>query len=162
MFVELEYRELDDYKYQVKKAVLIQTLVKRAACKTEFIELREDGLLIVQPGYAWNGSNWSSDKHAILASLVHDVLYQLMRMYLLSRFLYREPADASYRDIYIAEGLTSIAAGKKRGVAKAIAERWVRIRAGVRYKGLQWFGEGATYPEKDPRGTVKVLRVKYK
>lgn len=138
--MKLVYRELDDYKYQLKKDVHIQTKIKGVSCKTEFIRLYENGQLHIKAGYAWNGSNWSSDKHAMLASLVHDVLYQLMRLDLLSRAVFRKPADVLYRDICILEGMS-------------------KFEAGLRYQGLRWFGKSSTYPEKNPRGETKTIRV---
>lgn len=140
--IKLTYRELDDYKYQVKENFEIQTGIKGVSAVTEFISLSPDGLLKIKAGYAWNGSNWSSDKHAMIASLVHDALYQLMRLGLLSRVVFRKPADALYRDMCIAESMS-------------------KIEAGIRYRGLRWFAKGSTYPEKNPRGQIKIITIKY-
>ena len=140
--MKLTYRELDDYKYQVKENFVIQTGIYGVNALTEFISLERDGLLRIKANYAWNGSNWSSDKRAMIASLVHDALYQLMRLGLLSRTVFRKPADALYRDLCIAEGMS-------------------KIEASVRYRGLRWFAEGSTYPEKKPRGQIKTLAIKW-
>lgn len=139
---KLVYRELDDYKYQLKKDISIQTRIKGVSCKTTYIELYKNGLLRIITGYAWNGSNWSSDKHAMIASLVHDALYQLMRLGLLSRTAFRKSADALYRDICVFEGMS-------------------KFEAGLRYRGLRWFGKSATYPEKTQRGQIKMITIKY-
>lgn len=136
--IELTYRELDDYKYQVKKPFTIQTGITGGSALTDFISLQGYGLLMIRPYYAWNGSNWSSDEKAMFASLVHDALYQLMRMGLLSRKVFRKNADALYRDMCIAEGM------------------W-KPKAQFRYRMLRLFGKGSTYPEKNPRGKTKSI-----
>lgn len=47
--------------------------------------LHPDGLLVIEAGYAWNGASGPAwDHNFIVASLVHDVLYQLIRLLLLS------------------------------------------------------------------------------
>lgn len=140
--IELTYRELDDWKYQVKEYFKIQTGLSGIDIVTEYISLQPDGLLRIKTYYAWNGSNWSSDKHAMIASLVHDALCQLMRMGLLSRTVFSKPVDALYRDIAIAEGLN-------------------KYRAGFRYRMLRWFGKSATYPEKNPRGQINKIAINY-
>jgi len=140
--IELIYRELDDYKYQVDKDFEIQTGIYGQTCMIEYIRLTPDGLLWIKAGYAWNGSNWSSDEDAMFASLVHDALYQLMRLGLLSRTVFRKPADALYRDICIAEKLWG-------------------PRAKFRYSMLRMFGKGSTYPEKKPRGQIKTLTIRW-
>lgn len=142
MTIKLTYRELDDYKYQATEDLEIQTEIKGVSAVTEYIHLSPNGLLRTKAYYAWNGSNWSSDKHAMIASLVHDALCQLMRLDLLSRTVFRKPADALYRDICIAEGI----------------KKW---KANFRYRMLQWFGKSATYPEKKPRGQIKKITIKY-
>ena len=140
--MNLVYRELDDYKYQVHEDFTIQTGILGVRAVTEFIRLTPDGRLWIKAGYAWNGSNWSSDKHAMIASLVHDALYQLMRLGLLSRMIFRKPADALYRDI-------------------AIAEKLWKPRANFRYRMLRLLGEGSTHPEKNPRGQIKTITINY-
>lgn len=144
--IKLTYRELDDYKYQVLISFLIRTDITGIDIDTaimEYLGLDSSGLLYIKSGYAWNGSNWSSDKHAMIASLVHDALYQLMRLGLLNRTVFRKPADALYRDLCIAEGMS-------------------KFEAAIRYRGLRWFGKSSTYIKKKTRGLVKMIIIKYK
>lgn len=140
--IRLKYRELDDWKYQVGEYFRIQTGLLGVSIITEYVSLDSDGLLRIKVYYAWNGSNWSSDKHAMIASLVHDALYQLMRLGMISRVIFRKQADALYRDICVAEGMS-------------------KIEAGIRYRSLRWFGKSATYPEKNPRGQIKTVTINY-
>jgi len=144
--IKLIYRELDDYKYQCLISLMIQTDITGVGINTadypKYLGLDPSGLLYIKSGYAWNGSNWSFDKHAMIASVVHDALYQLMRLGLLSRTVFRKPADALYRDLCIAEGMS-------------------RIGAAMRYRGLRWFGKGSTYPKKKKRGLMKTITINY-
>jgi len=92
---------------------------------TDFVEMGA-GEITIADEYAWDGSTGVSDKHSIIASLVHDALYQLMRLGLVD-LKYRIVADRIYRDMCIAEGMS-------------------RIEAGIRYQGLRWFGEKYAKP----------------
>lgn len=140
--IKLTYRELDDYKYQVNEYFRIQTDILGVSIVTGYVSLDIDGLLRIKVYYAWNGSNWTRDKRAMIASLVHDALYQLMRLGLLDRTVFRERADALYRDLCILEGTS-------------------KFEAVLRYQGLQWFGKSATYPEKNPRGQIKTITINW-
>jgi len=156
MKLTLTYRELGDWKYQTKIDLTIQTGLKGCPeIETEYLRLRPSGVLFIRAGYAWNGSNWTQDEKAMLASLVHDALYQLMRMGLLSRTVFRKPADALYRDLYFAEAMSSVT--KRRW----FWEKKYRFHANLRYRMLQWFGKSSTYPEKNPRGQIKTITIRY-
>lgn len=70
------------YKYQLKETVVIQTaLLPLVPCVIQgFILLNTDGKLYIYKGYAWDGVTHGIDfKFAMIASLVHDALFQLMQ-----------------------------------------------------------------------------------
>lgn len=154
--IKLTYRELDDYKYQVTKGFGFHSGIKGVRAVTEYVSLYPDGLLLIGADYAWNGSNWSSDKHAKIPSLVHDSLYQLMRLGLLSRTL-RKKVDELYRDLYFAEAMSACSA---KGWRRKLAEKNHKLHANIRYAALRMFGESATYPEKNLRGGIKTIIIK--
>lgn len=84
-----------------------------------------DDKLTVYKGYCWNGSNVVQDtKMSLEASLVHDVLCQLIAQRLLpERFLPK--ANKLYRDMCIRGGMSKIRAnmrylGLKIGSRKAV------------------------------------------
>lgn len=67
-------------------------------------ELLPDGTLTVYPGYWWDGATMAWDGGGMIAaSLVHDPLYQMMRLQLLPRS-YRKLADLTMRDVLVREG----------------------------------------------------------
>jgi hypothetical protein len=79
------------YAYQLRAGyrVLLPELadLTRAAQFTTWLELWPDGTLVISPGYAWDGASGPTydSKSSMRASLVHDALYQLMRLGLLSQ-----------------------------------------------------------------------------
>jgi hypothetical protein len=131
------------YKYQlVEKYEVIIPIVQPDDIKTKFINLDPAGNLTVKNSYAWDGpSGPVIDTHENMrASLVHDALYQLMRMEKLSARTHRKTADKLFRDMC-----------KKDGVSN--------FRASVYYKALRKFGKPSASPEnkkeiyRAPRGS---------
>ena len=66
----------------------------------------------IRSGYAWDGASGPTidSKSSMEASLVHDALYQLMRMELLPQ-LYRNYADNFFKKICIIKGMWKFRAG---------------------------------------------------
>lgn len=64
-------------------------------------------MLSVYPGYAWDGASGPTidTPAAIRASLVHDVLYQLIEIHALPWEL-RTQADKEFRAILLADGMS--------------------------------------------------------
>ena len=93
------------YKYQLAEDELFQTeFYPRKAIDTVRIKLDTDGRLLVKEGYAWDGrSGWLNFKTTLRASLVHDALYQLMRMEELDHNDWRK-ADKEYSRVMKQDG----------------------------------------------------------
>lgn len=100
------------YKYQLAEDYFFQTDIKEFKISTAFVTLDEFGLLIIKKGYAWNGpinAMWSGIitfiiKKLIRPSLLHDCLYQLIRLKLLPRE-YRLHADKIFRQECVNSGM---------------------------------------------------------
>jgi len=88
------------YKYQlVDNFYHTLSFYTEEVIELPFIQLNDNELLI-KKGYAWDGPSgpaWDT-KNFMVASLVHDVLYQLMRMDLISIDL-RKNADLEMKKI---------------------------------------------------------------
>lgn len=83
----IEYRSFRPYKYQLLEDYVFDVGIKaRPAVVTKFVELGPKGKLLVKTGYAWDGpSGLTIDTDTFMrGSLVHDALYQLMQMGLIS------------------------------------------------------------------------------
>jgi hypothetical protein len=87
------------YKYQLVKDYLHQLpqefVMKFPEIETDYLWLGESGLLIVKKGYAWDGPSGPTvdTKNFMRGSLVHDALYQLIRLGKLDKNIYRILAD---------------------------------------------------------------------
>ena len=103
---------------------------------TTYITLKHNGVLTVRAGYAWDGPSGPTfdTSDFMRGSLVHDVLYQLMRMDLLNRE-YKKDADRLLQKMCIEDGMP-------------------RIRAWWVYMGLQIGGRDATLPKNRKRKIV--------
>ena len=107
---EIFYR--DGYTHQTTRNYFLGTHVVQASrIRTQFISLDETGYLEISAGYAWDGPSGPAidTPNSMRASLVHDALYQLMRMGLLDR-KYRHAADREFRRICIEDGMSKFRA----------------------------------------------------
>ncbi len=117
------YRE--GYKYQLNQAYQVQLDHIRPPdvdIVAPLITLTKDGLLTIKYGYAWDGASGPTrdTKDTMRASLVHDALYQLCRMGLLSAEMWRGEIDDVFKRILETDGM-----GRVR--------RWVWHRAVRRF-----------------------------
>ena len=95
------------YKYQTLEEVSFETgwtLPRRQSIRSSngWVHLTGDGRLTIQRGYCWDGASGPTFDTAstMLASLVHDALYQLMRECLLPQD-FRLPADICLKRIML-------------------------------------------------------------
>ena len=91
----IKYRSLRNWKYQLLETYAIQTdIFPDHNLNMDFVSLTTDGMLVISPGYAWDGASGPAidTKDIMRGSLVHDALYQLMRKGLLDRW-HRKAAD---------------------------------------------------------------------
>ncbi len=127
------FRNLKRYKYQLIKYYRHQTpiKIKRSVKIKGFVKLSSKGLLVVSKGYAWDGPSGPTidTKDFMRGSLVHDALYQLIRMKRLS-MSERKQADKLLRQMCREDGMG-----------------W--FRAFYVYWGLRIFARSAAKPRAD-------------
>lgn len=102
----------DGYMYQLAELYTVQTRIKlHEPIIHGFLVLNKNGVLMISPGYAWDGPSGPSipTKSFMRGSLVHDALYQLMREKLLD-VGWRELADMELRRICQEDGMSWIRA----------------------------------------------------
>jgi len=122
---DLHYRK--GYKYQLAESYYINTRVyPDETIHTDFLSLYRSGLMIIHKGYAWDGASGPTiDTESTMAgSLVHDALYQLMRLELIPR-TFRWLADRLMQRIMLSEGM-----------------HWFRNK--YFFAGVKWFGDAST------------------
>lgn len=108
------YRKLTNYKYQLMEEFHFQTNITGIVVETEdceFIQLSSDGILTVLKNYAWDGASGPTvdTKNAMRGSLIHDALYQLLRLSLLTQN-YVKPADQLFREVLVEDGMSKFRA----------------------------------------------------
>ncbi len=116
------YRKLHRYKYQLVEDYTLNVGIQDYEINHDYMQLKKDGTLTIRKHYAWDGpSGFSIDTRTFMrGSLVHDALYQLMRLGLLDR-AHRERADNLLQEICEADGM------------------W-KFRAWYVRKMVRWFG----------------------
>ena len=63
------------------RTVCVQTSLYQQLGGNQFISLNDEGLLTIREGYSWNGmTRYPDSKNTMFSTLVHDALYQLMRV----------------------------------------------------------------------------------
>ena len=108
---KIKYRS--GYKYQLVDpyTVVLKFVKPREEINTQFIHLSGDGVLTVRPGYAWDGASGPTydTKNSMRASLVHDALYQLIRIWRLPVGI-RDKCDAEFYNMLIEDGMDELRA----------------------------------------------------
>ena len=107
------YRKLHRYKYQLMDDYEIQIDIKPAEdIDFEYLSLSSEGLLSIKKHYAWDGPSGPTidTKNFMRGSLVHDALYQLMRLGALDHNVHRKRADEILREICLEDGMWSFRA----------------------------------------------------
>jgi len=128
----IQYRE--GFKYQLDADY--KTILNFGApkpIKTYNVQFLPDGILEIKRGYAWDGPSGPTidTKTFMRGSLIHDVLYQLIRMGELPMD-YRRAADAELKDCCIQDGMNKLRAW------------WV-------HKALDYAGRSAALPSATKR-----------
>jgi len=99
------------YKYKLMKTYTINTPIVGFNCVNIFLYLGKDGRLTIYKGYAWDGASGPTidGKSNMRASLVHDALYQLIRLVLIPQE-YKKVADTLFYDILLEDGMNKLRA----------------------------------------------------
>lgn len=101
----IRYR--DGYKYQLETSYQVGIEIRpKEDVITDWLLLNGDGMLSIMQGYAWDGPSGPMPdvKSAMRGSLVHDALYQLIRMERLDGSC-RDPADKLLRQLCVEDGM---------------------------------------------------------
>jgi len=118
------------FKYQLAgRYAHILIVNPKVEISTEFINLSIEGTLRIKSGYAWDGASGPTidTKSSMRASLVHDALYQLLRLGLLPN-PYRTHADREFYFLCRKDGMS-----------------W--LRAKIWYAGVRYGAKSAASPQ---------------
>jgi hypothetical protein len=101
-------RYTDGYKFQLEEDYQQQTgITPVSPGGNRFVHITLDGVLIIRAGYAWDGASGPAidTPDFIRGSLVHDALYQLMRLGVVPKAGGRLRADQLLREIVREDGM---------------------------------------------------------
>jgi len=121
-----KYQTTRDHKFRVP-------IYPKNPLDTYWLHLTTDGWLHIKQGYAWDGASGPTfdTEDSMRGSLVHDALYQLIRLHLLDR-KYKDIADKVLRDCCIEDGMSP-------------------VRADVWYHGVEFFGWNSIDAKSEPK-----------
>ena len=105
------YRKLNNYKYQLVEDFSFRISIEGFEVNHPFIKLDKQGNLTVKKSYAWDGASGPTidTRNAMRASLVHDVLYQLLRLELITQDQVK-PVDQLFRKMLVEDGMSAFRA----------------------------------------------------
>jgi len=123
---KIYYKE--GYKYQLEKDFSIFVGIGFRSGGNDFVHLTPTGFLVCKRGYAWDGASGPAidTKNFLKGSLVHDALYQLIRLGILPNE-FKPEADEILYEIVLGDGMWPLRAW------------WV-------HKAVLWFGKVSFNP----------------
>jgi hypothetical protein len=135
------YRKLRKYTYQLMEDYVVQIDIKPTQnLEYKFVSLNTRGALTTRQYYSWDGPSGPTidTRDFMRGSLVHDALYQLMRLSALDCGIYRKRADQILVEICRQDGMPG----------------W---RAWYVYWAVRIFATKSASPQKEPE--VQLIRV---
>lgn len=109
MSERIAYRK--GYKYQIEESAVFWLQGDYSnipeGVETDWLTLPRAGDLIIRKGYAWDGPSRPAidTKTFMRGSLIHDALYQLIRLGYLDKATWKPRADAELRRICREDGM---------------------------------------------------------
>lgn len=110
------------YKYQLIDDYAVDTGIRGFAAETRYVGITPAGRVFIRAGYAWDGPSGPTidTGSSLRGSLVHDALYQLMRLGLLPEDC-RARADAILEEICVEDGMWRFRAALWRRCVRCFA-----------------------------------------
>lgn len=94
------------YKYSLHDTYVVKTRIVCYTVRHHLFELDPDGTLTIHADYPWDGASGPTfdTKSSMRGSLVHDALYEMMRLGLLPQSCFHQ-ANEELRDICKEDGM---------------------------------------------------------
>lgn len=126
---------VDGFKYRLFEPYEISLPIYGHDIDTDHLDLNQAGRLVIKADYAWDGPSGPTidTRNTLRASLVHDALYQLIRLGVIDPH-YKRTADDLFHELLLQDGMS-------------------RLRAWLYWRAVSRFGVGATRPsaERQPK-----------
>jgi hypothetical protein len=136
------FRKLRRYKYQLTQAYPLDIGIKGYAIETPYLKLDRQGRLTIQKSYAWDGPSGPTfdTLDFMRGSLVHDALYQLIRLQKLP-YAYKRYADLLLQKHCLEDGMS-------------------KFRSGYVYLAVKFFGGAAAKPGSEKPDVITCVPIK--
>lgn len=123
----MKYSKLSKYKYRLEEEFVTEASKELPAVKTYWASVVH-GKLRIREGYCWDGASGPTldTENSMIASLIHDCLYQFIKLGLLDK-KYRKIIDVTFKRQLIASGMSKVRANAWY--------RSVRLFGGIWLKG---------------------------
>lgn len=130
------YRKLKRYKYQLTQPYVLNIGIKGYRFETPYLKLSDQGDLTIKKSYAWDGPSGPTcdTLNFMRGSLVHDALYQLIRLRKLP-YRYKAIADLLLKKHCLEDGMS-------------------RFRSAYVYWAVKYFGGAAAKPGTDKADVI--------
>lgn len=145
---KLEKKELG-YKYQLVKDYTTETyIVPNFSYSDQYLAITKEGTLTVKKYYAWDGATGAIDTKSLMrASLVHDALYQLIRLRVIdpkNRWI----ADRILCAMYCYDADPIDTGGWPNRLGNWFRRRFISCRCTWVYYAVRVFGTGHARPRR--------------
>ena len=132
------------FKYRLSRPFTFMVGIYGFEGGNEWLQITSDGWLEVRPGYAWDGASGpTKDTSSVMrAALVHDCLYQLIRLGVLPESS-RPTADYLLRDIMDEDS------PKGSGPIGKLKESWNDVRGWFWWRSVRQFGGASILPKSE-------------
>lgn len=99
--MKIQYIKLKQYKYELSSNLEIMISITGYSINHRFFRLTKDGKLTIFKGYKWDGVSGPmiDTDNSMIGGCVHDALYQMIRLGLISKSLKGE-MDSIMEDIF--------------------------------------------------------------
>ena len=132
--MKLCYEELSQYKYQLTRDFSIHINLEAPDFAHELFEFSK-GFLYIYTGYRWDGPSGPTfdTKENMRGALIHDVLYQSMRLGILDQS-FRDDADRILRDLMLEDYQRD---------KSALQQKWGKLRSWYYWSAVRGFAKFA-------------------
>lgn len=123
----MKYRLTEPQYYIVAENIYVPIQLEAPAFTHEFFQF-EEGRMLVKEDYAWDGPSGPAidTLNSMLASAVHDALYQAIELGLLSS-RYRKQCDRVYYDLCRKNGMSRFRAWYQYSTIRKFYKPWKKL-----------------------------------
>lgn len=141
---KIKYDSVKNYKYRLLEEYVHDTRFDFShlidGVNLEFINVTANGVITVRKGYSWDGASgptWDTES-TMRASLMHDVMYQLIRVEVISK-KWQAEADILLWEIMREDSLTE----SPQGWWGALKNDFYKLRSNYYWQACYLFGSRA-------------------